>query len=72
MSKTALQELIEFMQNDNIRYVGQCVDKAKQLIEKEREQITDAHRSGELAKKGDATLSIRANEYYESKYGKND
>jgi len=46
MKNTAIQELIEFMSREDVRYVDQCVNKAKQLLEKERQQIIDAVKFG--------------------------
>ena len=36
---TAMRELLEYMDKDNVRYVGQVIEKAKQLLKLEREQM---------------------------------
>jgi len=41
-----MQELLEYMDKDNVRYVGQVIEKAKQLLKKEKEQILFAYDAG--------------------------
>jgi hypothetical protein len=44
--KTAMQELIEWIESNEIVYNKELILKLKELLEKEKEQIIDAHFNG--------------------------
>jgi uncharacterized protein YjgD (DUF1641 family) len=48
MSKTAMQELIEYIESNEIVYNKDLILKLKELLEKEKEQIIEASNNGAL------------------------
>ena len=71
MSKSAMQELIEFIEStNNTPHVNLTImDKAKKLLEKEKEQIKTARNDGIVSNiKG---YCISNEEYYNQNYNQN-
>jgi hypothetical protein len=73
--KTAMQELIQWIDNDfrkqsTIPTIQQLKNKAEYLLEKEKEQIIDAFEYGQINVNEDGCLSTEdgAREYYDEKY----
>lgn len=64
--KTAMQELIEFV-NTRCLNGDFVLEKANQLLEKEKEQIMNSYVEGRLCSYND-NPSIKANEYYNQTY----
>lgn len=75
--KTALQELIEWMREQDSKRIlltdFAIIDKATELLEKERKQIEDAYKQGvvdEYLDTIDLRTIIEAEEYYNETYKK--
>ena len=72
--KTAMQELIEWIENGTETSVYVIRDKAKKLLEKEKEQIIKAHTNAYLIGEDDINVED-ANEasikYYNQTYNQN-
>jgi hypothetical protein len=70
--KTAMQELIEYLESRYFKYeISSILLKSKELLEKEKEQIIDAHTNAYLI--GEDDISVEdANEasikYYNQTY----
>jgi len=66
--KTAIQELIEYIEK---RYAGQVsqgiVVKARELLEKEKQQIIDACKYGNNFEQGDLICEVYYNQTYKNK-----
>ena len=72
--KTAMQELIEFIEStNNTPHVNLTImDKAKKLLEKEKEQIKDANIAGmEFIPVDPNKYQQDAEEYYNQTYNQN-
>ena len=74
--KTAIQELLEFV-HDEVQLFGSArqilINKIKEMIEKEKEQIMDAHSDGAFNTDWDENTSVieNAQDYYNETYGGN-
>lgn len=68
--KTAMQELIEFIEStNNTPYVNLTImDKAKKLLEKEKEQIMDSYLQGSF---DDGPNITNSEQYYNQTYNQN-
>ena len=64
--KTAMQELIEYIESNEIVYNKDLILKLKELMEKEKEQIIDAYCEG--FKEGSEGNRIKSEEYYYDLY----
>jgi hypothetical protein len=72
--KTAMQELIDWIECDNNNNVYDILDMAKELLEKEKEQIIDAHIEGQRVfdnYKHTQWTNDQAEEYYNQTYNQN-
>ena len=67
--KTAMQELIEFIEStNNTPHVNLTImDKAKKLLEKEKKQIKEAFIDGVI----DSEYGVPAEQYYNQTYNQN-
>jgi hypothetical protein len=68
--KTAMQELIEFIEStNNTPHVNLTImDKAKKLLEKEKEQIMDSYLQGSF---DDGPNITNSEQYYNQTYNQN-
>jgi len=73
--KTAMQDLIEYLNGDTYAGVCDIVERAEELLEKEKEQIIDDYRNGKVngydAINEGASANITADEYYNKTYNQN-
>jgi hypothetical protein len=71
--KTAMQELIEYLESRYFKYeISSILLKSKELLQKEKEQIIDAHLNGQ----SDHHFSLEsrmaeAEQHYKEKYNQN-
>jgi hypothetical protein len=72
--KTAMQELIEWIESNEIIYNKELILKLKELLEKEKEQIIEAHAFGADDVDSNGGLLLRgvknAIYYYNQTYNK--
>ena len=68
MEITAMQELIEYIESNEIVYNKDLILKLKELLEKEKEQIKDAYLQGSF---DDGPDSNNSEEYYNQTYNQN-
>jgi hypothetical protein len=66
--KTAMQELIEHFESNEIVYNKELILKLKELFEKEKQQIIDAHIEGQPLY---SCQSEKAEKYYNQTYNQN-
>lgn len=67
--KTIMQQLVDIMNADQVSFTEWFQDNYQMLIEKEKEQIIDAHNNGiQSTLKG---YSISNEEYYNQTYNQN-
>ena len=74
--KTAMQELIEWMEKDlenGKKTIGNILEKSNKLLEKEKEQIINAHTNAYLI--GEDNISVEdankaSEQYYNQTYNK--
>jgi hypothetical protein len=64
--KTAMQELIEYLNGDTYAGICDIRDRAEELLEKEKEQIMKAYCDG-----FDELLPFHENDYYNQTYNQN-
>lgn len=71
-----MQELIDFIENQEYNFLNKeqlescnkIQNKAKELIEKEKQQIIDAWNDGNTEAKFDDGIGCNANDYYAIKF----
>lgn len=63
--KTAMQELIEHIESNEIVYNKDLILKLKELLEKEKDQIIDAYRIAAINNTDTENWSNLDNEYFE-------
>ena len=79
--KTVIQELIEILEDknhlstqrnnqDDIDTYLHCIDEAKKLLQKEKEQIIDTY--WDAYKEGQISSDVTADEYYNQNYKNNE
>ena len=71
--KTAMQELIEYIESNEIVYNKDLILKLKELLEKEKEQIIDASKNSYIAGYLDNQCKVDESmnfpeQYYNEKY----
>jgi calcineurin-like phosphoesterase family protein len=64
--KTAMQELIEYIESNEIVYNKDLILKLKELLEKEKEHIIEAYKGGVKLISGD--VDDAAGHYYNQTY----
>jgi alanine dehydrogenase len=65
---TAMQELIEYIESNEIVYNKDLILKLKELLEKEKEQIKDAYLQGSF---DDGPNSNNSEQYYNQTFNQN-
>jgi hypothetical protein len=67
--KTAMQELIEYLESRYFEYeISSILLKSKELLEKEKEQIINAYNQADLEGYFQKTYPKYAEEYYKQTY----
>ena len=67
--KTAIDELMDFIEDGKFEYFSDIYDKAKELKEIEKQQIADAFENGIIGKFDPDNFSAHdAENYYKSSY----